>query len=498
MKLFNMRLFEKKSDVVQQASSNYLNNANEFPELTASQFIDYSSFAEFRNMSTNRVNQYKAYDNMLKDTVVSSAVEMYADDATQYGADGKAIWVTSEDSDTAKVLNNLLEELDIESELWGMYYGLATYGDVYIRLFKKPVDINEAGVGEGGLNQYEMTKEICSNPEDIFDLVDKGKTVQYAYINRTYGVNKQERIELYPSDQFVHILIKRPAVRDNQKFEFKTRTPEGNLVNNIYKVRRGKSMIHDLYGAQKEIELLENTLMLNRLSRSSITRMVSVEVGDMPKAEVRDLLRRVKSTVEGKLSISNSGAKGYLSPGQIDNIVVTPTRNGKGAITTNNVGGDVDVKSLLDIDYFNNKRFSGLKVPKAFLGYDDSLAANSGGTLTKLDNRYGRTIKRLQKAMQIGITDLLNLFLIDRGMVSSIGNFKVHLVSPTTIDDIDRIEMKNNEVSYLGNVLSAIREIPGIDMKAVAELIVRRNLSDAELADIIKVAEPVEGEEEAY
>lgn len=492
MKIFGLTLFEgnkpQEVEVVNKATKG-------FPDLEVSNFLDYSSFGEFRTMSSNRKAQYQTYDNMLSDTVVSSAIEMYADDATQYGSDGRAIWVTADDTDTENVLNSILEELDIESELWGMYYALAAYGDVYIRLFKKPVDITEEGF-DNALNQYELSKEICNKPEDIFDLVSKGKTVQFAFINRTYGVNKQERIELYPSDQFVHILIKRPVDRDEQKFEFKTKTEDGNLVNNVYDVKRGKSMIHDLYGAQREVELLESTLMLNRLSRSSITRMVSVEVGDMPKTEVRELLRRVKTSIESKISISSSKAKGYLSPGQIDNVVVSPTRNGKGSITTTNVGGDVDVKSLLDMDYFNNKRFSGLKIPKAFLGYDDSIAANSGGTLTKLDNRYGRTIKRLQKAMQIGITDLLNLFLLDRGMASSIGKFKVNLVSPTTIDEIDRLEMRNSEISYLGSILSAIRDVPGIDIKEVAELIARRDLNDSELADIIKKAKTPSPEEQ--
>ena len=395
--------------------------------------LDCQSLAKLRDISSDRATQYATYDNMLKDSVISAAVEMYADDSCQEDIDGKSLWVTSEDSKVETILNNIIEQLGLEEDLWSMYYALATYGDVYIRLYKKSgASMNEARTPKGAVatNLYDGSKDIMTNPECIFDLVDRGKTVQFAVIDkpdteRLEGLVSSSGLTFYDYDDIVHIYLKRPYIHDNQKLKiakYDKNTKKRTIIE--YNVRRGKSMLADIVVAQREVELLENTLILNRLSRSAITRLVSVEVGDMPKSEVRNLLFRVKSSLENKLSINVNSGKfdNYVSPGQLDNIIVSTTRNGKGAISHETIGGDVDVKSLLDIDYFSNKKFSGLKIPKPFLGFDDTVGGSSGGALTKLDSRYGRTIKKLQKAMRSGISTILDLYLKDKGMEDSIGN----------------------------------------------------------------------------
>ena len=98
----------------------------------------------------------------------------------------------------------------------------------------------------------------------------------------------------------------------------------------------------------------------------------------MPKPEVRKLTRRIKSALESKISIDKnaSSIRSYNSPSGLDNIIVNPIRNGKGSIQTQTIGGDFDPKSLLDLDYFNNKRFGGLRIPKAFLGWEESMGSS--------------------------------------------------------------------------------------------------------------------------
>ena len=94
-------------------------------------------------------------------------------------------------------------------------------------------------------------------------------------------------------------------------------------------------------------------MLLNRITKSSIIRLINVEVGDMPKPEVESLLRRVKNMIEQKIALNknNGEVRSYNSPGPMENIVYFPTKNGKGAITLNNLGGDVNIKDIADIDY---------------------------------------------------------------------------------------------------------------------------------------------------
>ena len=355
----------------------------DFPEMDRFDFLDYGAFNKFRTLSTDRRIQYDAYDEMTKDIIISSVLSLYTEDATQYDTMGRVIWIESDDSDTAKYLNDLIEILEIPKKLRSIIYSVIEYGDVYLRLYKKPKD-NTINKSESPLLaqrdddsklllehqldldiDYEDYVEIVDDPENVYDLLFKGKTCQFVVSSQTGTINKQSRIELYPPDQFVHICIENTHIRDRENFEFWTKDKvTGEQQLHQYKVRRGKSLLYDIYPVEKEIQLLESSLLLNRLSKSAITRLVSVEVGDMPKPEVRKLTRRIKSELESKLSIDKAAGniRSYNSPGGLDNIVINTIHNGKGTLQTQTIGGDFDPKSLIDLDYFNNKRFGNSMV----------------------------------------------------------------------------------------------------------------------------------------
>lgn len=479
----------------------------DFPDLVSASFVDYGSFGKLRNLENDRSIQYAAYDAMTKDIIISAALEMYADDASQYNPNGKLIWCEGDDAELVSYIDELLDTLEIPKKLWSIYYNLAEYGDVYIRLFKKTgeeykEDDNYVPDGKVKLedaeidllmkedlllnfdDKYEDYIEVCDNPECVYDLVKNGKTVQYAYINKEAGRSKQDRIELYPPDQFVHIYIENPHIRDREIFEFTTRH-EGELVprRHVYKVRRGKSMLYDVYAVEKEIQLLEDALLLNRLSRSAVTRLFNIEVGDMPDTEVRNVLRRVKNAFESKLSINanQKAIDSYVQSAGLDNIVVAPVRNGQGSINYQTIGGDVDIRSILDLDYFNDKRFGGLKIPKPFLGFEESLGNNAGETLTRMDVRYGRTIKRLQTCVVQGVTDLVNLYLLHDGKEASVNDFTIKVVTPTTADDIDRDEQLQTKLSLIDTIMASLDNTNTIDKNKLLMDLLTRYVGDSRI-----------------
>ena len=522
---FNFRGSNLEEDsVIQPLEVNYKEKMSEtdFPDLDEFDFIDYDSFSKFRQLSDDRRVQYDAFDEMTKDIIISSAIQLYTEDATQYDTLGRVMWVEAEDGELAKYLNDLLDILEIPKKLQAIYYALIEYGDVYLRLYKKPKDNNsnnreeydetfgknpdfQQPLLEGLIDisvDYEDYVELVDYPEDVFDLLYKGKTCQYAVTNRNAGVNRQERTELYPPDQFVHICIDNVHIRDRELFEFTTKNKEtGEKRLHRYKVRRGKSMLYDIYAVEKEIQLLESSILLNRLSKATLTRLISVEIGDTPKPEVRKLLRRIKSSLESKLSINKTTGtlRSYNSPSGIDNIIVNPTRNGKGTISAQTIGGDFDPKSLIDLDYFNNKRFGGLRIPKAFLGWDEAVGSNSGASLTKLDSRYGRTVKALQNCVVYGITDLLNLFLLHRGYEDKINSFTVRVVSPTTVEDTDRDELELNRLNIISQFLSVAEQAQIGYTNELFEYLMSKYIGDPEINSMMlahKDDKPVGDEDE--
>jgi hypothetical protein len=89
----------------------------------------------------------------------------------------------------------------------------------------------------------------------------------------------------------------------------------------------------------------------------------------MPKPQVKNTLRRVKELIEQKTAINTGVSMSeYPNPGPIENNIYLPTHGGQGAVTIGQIGGDVDVKSLADLDYWNNKFYSSYGVPKQYFG----------------------------------------------------------------------------------------------------------------------------------
>lgn len=487
--------------------------------LESSNLLDISQFNEFRMIASDREAQYRIYDEMCLDSIIASAIELYADDATQYNSKGEVIWAESENQDVSAFANRMIEVLDLNKNAWSHIYSLVKYGDVYLETFRDEETDNDDPLMKRDL-KYTDTKvgfhkigskmdeyvEMVRNPAQMFDLTKRGKTVgfikvemdddkldalepRYSYQHIQQG---QETIVM-PPDKYVHIALATGTERfpETLSISFNKDGEKDTQTTYQYTINRGKSILHDLYKIYKEVSLMEDSLLLNRVTRSSIIRMLQVEVGDMPKAQSRELLKRVKQLVEQKNYMDkNTGYYTSLaSPGPIDNVIYIPTHDGKGQISMSNLGGDVDVKSIADIDYFKNKLYGGLKIPKQFLGDTDDAAGFSGGTsLTKLDSRYARTIKRIQNAYIEGVTTLINLFAISKGLDDHVNNFTVKMLSPSTIEDQERDETLDNRMNMAGTFMGLVGDedmTNPLTRKKMLLYFINHYMNEPELADLL-------------
>lgn len=471
----------------------------------------------FRTSSDNRENLFKIYDEMGSDPIISGALDLYAEDSTEYNEQGRVIWVTSEDPKIAEICNRILLDLGLDEKAYEHIYSLCKYGDLYLETFRGKDEVekqrgktnlikNTQIISEGRIPQgkdgslieqvivniYDKNDslqnyiEMVDNPAQIFELTKRGKCVGYIKVpqnqqNDNGSLDKQymnyqfnymtDDIVLFDATKYIHICLPNPSNRNPEQVELFRYTALGkdsdsytsyhNKEALTYKVRRGKSILYDVYRTYKELSLLTDSLLLNRLVRSAIVRILQVEVGEMGKTETRNLLQKIKSLFEQKTSMNKDQQMSeYNSPAPLENNVYVPTRNGTGAISVNNIGGDVNIRDIADIDYFNNKLFAGLKVPKQFLGYVDDNAGFSGGeSLTKISGRYAKSIKRIQNTYRQGIKTLLNIYLIDRNLITYVNKFQVNMRAPTTLDEEDRMESLNNKASVIDTIMRLLDDV---------------------------------------
>ena len=211
----------------------------------------------------------------------------------------------------------------------------------------------------------------------------------------------------------------------------------------------------------RELNLLESSVLLNRITKSSIVRVINVEVGDMPKENVGPHLTGIKQLIEQKSALNEGNSLNeYTNPGPIENNVYVPTRGGQGALTTQQIGGDVDVKSLADLDYFKNKFFGALRVPKQYFGdTDDGAGFNGGTSLSIISSRYAKMVKRIQNTVLQALTDAINLMLLDKKLDSYVNKFELKMLPPTTQEEIDRRENLSSKIQIATDIMNTLSDV---------------------------------------
>lgn len=476
----------------------------------------------FSTMAQNREEEYELIDTMGMDSMIASAVERYAEDITQTNSKGQIFWVESSDAEAAKYVQYLLDKIDFDRNAYKWAYMLTKYGDVYIRLVRKSEfensflfsDNRQKKEAEKGLlnedinlvvnpgsDHYADTLETVRNPGEMFELTKFGKTIGYVKapvnVQKDFRSNndintmvtyrmKRNDVEIYAPTEFVHGCLESSYTRSEEELDiFRNDSDYENAINpETFTIRRGAGILNDLFKTWRQLMLMENSILLSRLTRSSITRAVQMEVGDMPQNQVMNVTSRVKSLLEQKSAVDVTGGgrfSEYVNPGPVENVVILPTRNGKGAISMTQIGGDYDPKTLTDLDYFINKLAGGLKIPKPLLGFtDDSTGFNGGTSLTILSSDYGKAVKKMQKALVQMVTDAINLILIDKGKQSMVNRFKICMQVPVTQEEID---LKNDLSNSLGNVSNIMSTLNDVELDEVSKTKILKSLLSDTLAN---------------
>lgn len=475
--------------------------------------LDISALDSFLTTSRSRDQVYSLIDQMSEDSTIAAVLETYAEDATEINENGDIVWADSDDADISKYINYILKSMRVNKNAYSWAHSLIKYGDIYLRLYResdydsddlfdkkdknKSQRLNEdISLSDPDLDKPERLEEevkvkayskddhyvhyleMVPNPAEMFELTKFGNS--YAYIKADINTPLVSNKDWYQGSDFLRYSFKKNDINVYEATEFvhgyleddTSRTPEqvkiifdsnedGSETSATYKVRRGQSMLYNIFKIWRELQLLENSILLNRVTKSAIVRVLGVEVGDMPKEMVQPHLQGVKSLIEQKSALNAGNSMNeYTNPGPIENNVYIPTHNGVGAINMQTIGGDVNVGELTDLDYFRRKLFGALKVPAQYFGFTDDDAGFSGGqSLSIISSRYAKTVIRIQNTLVQALTDAVNLILIDKGLSGYINKFSIKMQKPITQDDIDRRENMANNNQVTSDIMNLVGEL---------------------------------------
>ena len=513
--------------------------------------LDISAIDKFTSISNARDQVYQLIDTMCNDSAVSAIIRTYTDDVCEVADNGHIVWCESSDPNISRFVNYLLNIMNVDKQIGKWVYCLIKYGDVYLRLYRESdyhdVLFNKVDRTKQALNEavnlsihstndnYSYYIEMVPDPSTMFELTRHGQTFGYietpnkpnnfdttSYVGGTTGMMsgnsngayafayKTSDVNIYQADDFVHAALEDNISRfpetvdlfyetleDTKDLKRKTGSNTGT-GSQSYTVRRGKSLLYDSYKVWREKALLESSVLLSRVTRSGIVRKVAVEVGDMPKEQVQQTLRRVKELFEQRSAYVEGGSMSeYTNPSPVENFIYYATHNGQGNITVESVGGDFDPKQLTDLDWWNNKFYASFGIPKQYFGWtEDSTGFNGGSSLSIISSVYAKGVKRIQNTILQAITDAINLILLNKGCKAYLNNFMLKMQAPITLEEQTFRSNFSDRVTAISNVNSLFSDV---EDKARRLTILKSLVGSLHLGDeiVAEIQKEIEAAEEA-
>ena len=128
-----------------------------------------------------------------------------------------------------------------------------------------------------------------------------------------------------------------------------------------------------------------------------------------------------------------------------------PVRGGDSGTSIDSLPG-LTYEAVEDIEYLKNKLLSALRIPKAFLGFDESVGSKA--TLAAEDVRFARTIERIQRITLSELTKIAIVHLYAQGYTDAdLVDFELDLTNPSTIYEQEKVELWNNKTQLASAML---------------------------------------------
>jgi hypothetical protein len=377
-----------------------------------------------QNYQSARVQIYADYDAMDTDAIVSSALDIIADECTLKNEQGEVLQIRSSDENIQKILYNLFYSvLNIEFTLWAWIRNMCKYGDFYLKL-----EIAEKfGVYNViPFSAYNIIRQEGYNPSNPNEV--RFKYDPLGALGTTSGFSSAYNNE----DPGVYF--------DN--FEM----AHFRLTGDVNYLPYGRSYLEPGRKLFKQYTLIEDAMLIHRITRAPERRTFYVNVGAIPPNEVENYMQRMINKMKKTPLIDHNGQYNlkYNQQNLLEDFFI-PVR-GNDQSTRIDTAKGLEYNAIEDVQYFREKLFAALKIPKAFMGYEKDLTGKA--TLAAEDIRFARTIERLQRIIISELTKVALVHLYANGYTNeSAANFSLSLTNPSIIYEQERVALFKEKVA---------------------------------------------------
>jgi hypothetical protein len=218
------------------------------------------------------------------------------------------------------------------------------------------------------------------------------------------------------------------------------------LLGDDRKLPYGTSMLEKARRIWKQLLLSEDAMLIYRTSRAPERRMFKVFVGNMNDDDVEAYVQRVANKFKREQIVDSKTGNVDMRFNQmaVDQDYFIPVRDPAAPDPITTLPGATNLSEIADIEYIQKKLLTALRVPKAFLGFEE--VVGDGKNLSLQDIRFARTINRIQKSMlaELNKIAIIHLFLL--GFEDELGNFTLGLTNPSTQADLLKIDVWKEKI----------------------------------------------------
>jgi len=383
---------------------------------------NWQTYNERFNYHSNKLELYTDYEAMDKDSIISSILDIYSDECTLKNDMGDVLRIKSNDEKLKKTLHNLFYDvLNIEFNLWSWVRGMNKYGDYYLYL---DID-NELGVVNAQpLSAYETRRE------EGYDL-DNPYSVRFEVEEQnTNAISQRNQTKFLESFQVAHF----------------------RLLTDTNFLPYGRSLLEGARKTWKQLTLMEDAMMIHRIMRAPEKRIFKIDIGNIPPAEVDSYMANIIDQMK-KVPYVDESTGEYNLKFNMQNMMedyYLPVRGGSSGTEIDSLSG-MEFGGIDDIEYLKNRMLAALKVPKAFIGYEEGVEGKA--TLAQEDIRFARSVERIQKIVLSELTKIAIVHLYSQGYTDDdLVDFELELTTPSIIYEQEKANLWSEKVSLVSDM----------------------------------------------
>ncbi len=396
------------------------------------QTIESQLYSQAVYYEPTRLASYYDYESMEFTPEISAALDIVSEEACTISERGYMLNIYSESKRIKAILGDLFNNiLDIESNLPMWVRNTCKYGDNFVYL---KIDPEKGIVGASQLPNIEIER------------VEKGMN---SY--QTDSMEKEERQVKF--------------IWKNKNMEFNTwEVAHFRLLADDRRLPYGTSMLEKSRRIWKQLLLAEDAMLIYRTSRAPERRVFKVYVGNMEDQDVEAYVQRVANKFKRDPIVDKDTGNVDLRYNQmaVDQDFFIPVRDLAAPNPIETLPGATNLAEIADIEYIQKKLLAALRIPKAFLGFED--VVGEGKNLAIQDIRFARSINRIQKSIIQELNKIAIIHLYMLGFEEELGNFTLGLTNPSTQSELLKIEQWKEKITLYKDAVTD----PGSGIQAVS------------------------------